>query len=263
MDNITIANFIKEHGGELFKKNFMGVYPIDRLTDVIKNIESVDYPFCIFNTDPEDKSGTHWCATHILNNMERTSFFIFDSFGRTGLKTFFVEDDSDILKLFITNFKDSITKMENDTESFDYFKWNVDCDKYMKLDRDNKSRLSPTCKGFMNLMMSFLKYNNRIYNEKNTSIDMYGLADQIQSINNTTCGLYALYYGYNLFNPHETFNFLEESGDLNTIKRLINNIFVDVKVDDPDKDINFTIIKQFREAFNIKSKLKDKAFLPG
>ena len=52
MENTTIIKFVKEHGGELFNKNFVGVYPVDKLTDIISNIEKTDYPFCIFNTDP-------------------------------------------------------------------------------------------------------------------------------------------------------------------------------------------------------------------
>ena len=160
MDNNHIINFIKKYGGNEFNNNFLGVYPVDKLTDIIKDIEQKTYPFCIFNTDPVNKPGTHWCATHILNNMDRPSFFIFDSFGKLGLQTFFIEQDYNILRLFITNFKESIRTLINDTPTFDYFKWTIHCDKYIQLNDKIKNELSETCKGFMNLLMSYLKYNN-------------------------------------------------------------------------------------------------------
>ena len=92
---------------------------------------------------------------------------------------------------------------------------------------------------------------------------MYGLKDPLQAINKTTCGIYVIYYGYNLFNPHESFNFLDEKGDLNTVKKLIDNIFVDVNNtnNSVDKNINFSILKQFKEAYNIKANLKDQSLL--
>ena len=90
MDNKEILNFVNKHGGELLKNNFLGVFPIDSLAGIVKNIETKDYPICIFNTDPSNEPGTHWCVTHILNdtNGGRLSLFIFDSFGKTGLLTF-------------------------------------------------------------------------------------------------------------------------------------------------------------------------------
>ena len=123
-----------------------------------------------------------------------------------------------------------------------------------------KYYVSPTCKGFINLLMSYLKYNNSIANEKDSSVIMYGITDQIQNIEMTTCVMYSLYYGYNLTNPHEPFNFLEENGELSTVKKLISNILVNV-IDEDNQDINLFVEKQFKEAFNIKAEVQDSSLL--
>ena len=260
MNTSDILDFVKKHGGKLFNDNFLGVYPIDKITDIIPNIENKNYPLCIFNTDVGTSSGTHWIVTNIINE-KKPSFFIFDSFGRLGLQTFFIQDDYDIIKLFVSNIKKSITSTDSD-QNFDFFKWTVHCEKYFNLPNSKKSKLSSTCTGFINLLMTYLKYHNKVHDKKYTSIDMYGLTDQLQDINKTTCGLYALYYSFNLFNPHESFNFENEKGDMQTIKKLINNIFVDTPYNSNNKnDINFEIVKQFKEAFGIEGDLQDRTLL--
>ena len=131
----------------------------------------------------------------------------------------------------------------------------VDCNKYMTLSSKNTSELSDTLKGFMNMLMSYLRYNNRVTNRKNTCITIFGLSDKLQNVEYTTCGLYVIYYGYNLFNPHECFDFTNEIGDLKTVKELINNIFAESSL------VNLEILKLFKDTFDIQVNLKDKSLL--
>jgi len=254
MDGKEILKFVKTHGGEMFNENFLGVYPVNKLKNIIPEIETKNYPFCIFNTDIENESGTHWCATHILNT-DRPSVFLFDSFGKLGLKTFFIDDDADIIKKFIDNYNEVNEDLNKDTEAIDFYKMRVDCNKYMTLSSKNTSELSDTLKGFMNMLMSYLRYNNRVTNRKNTCITIFGLSDKLQNVEYTTCGLYVIYYGYNLFNPHECFDFTNEIGDLKTVKELINNIFAESSL------VNLEILNLFKDTFDIQVNLKDKSLL--
>ena len=253
MENTTIIKFVKEHGGELFNKNFVGVYPVDKLTDIISNIERTDYPFCIFNTDPINKPGTHWCAANILNE-DNPSFFLFDPFGKIGLQYFFINDDLKILENFVENIDELLKKLNNDTKTFDYYCWKINCEKYAQLDLKLKNKLSDTCVGFINLMMSYLRYYNRVNEKKEKIIYMYGLIDQIQLIQTSMCGVHCLYFGFNLFNPHVSFEMLNETGDLKTIKKLISSIYVDTDINDSDeyKKQNLNLIHLFKDTYNIK-----------
>ena len=63
--NIDIENIFSNEENDDFKKNYMGVYSSNNLTryinfhDVI-NERNAKYPFAIFNTDRNNKAGTHW-----------------------------------------------------------------------------------------------------------------------------------------------------------------------------------------------------------
>ena len=63
--NIEIEKYFDDEMNEGLKRNFMGVYWADSITkyvnfyDIIKE-KGAKYPFTIFNTDRENKPGTHW-----------------------------------------------------------------------------------------------------------------------------------------------------------------------------------------------------------
>jgi len=87
---------------------------------------------------------------------------------------------------------------------------------------------------------------------------MYGLVDQIQLLDTTSCGLHCLYYGYDLFNPHSSFDMLQEKGDLKTINKLISSIYVDTNIDDSNeyKKHNLNLITLFKDTYNIRIDIK-------
>ena len=63
--NIDIEKLFDNETNDDFKKNFMGVYSSDSIKkyiniyDIIKE-KGAKFPFAIFNTDRENKPGTHW-----------------------------------------------------------------------------------------------------------------------------------------------------------------------------------------------------------
>ena len=64
--NIDIEKFFDKKTNDDFKKKlYMGVYSSDSITkyinfyDIIKEKRGI-YPFAIFNSDRENKPGTHW-----------------------------------------------------------------------------------------------------------------------------------------------------------------------------------------------------------
>lgn len=109
--------------------------------------------------------------------------------------------------------------------------------------------------------MSYLRYNNKKYNIQNNTIDVYGIKDQLQNVERTTCGLFVLYYFFNLFKPESYFGLNENIGDINTVKKLLSMIFAPVNEENNKQDLNFIIITEFRNRHNIKAKLADKKLL--
>ena len=63
--NIEIEEFFDNETNDDFKKKIMVVYSSDSITkyitfyDIIKQ-KKAKYPFAIFNSDRENKPGTHW-----------------------------------------------------------------------------------------------------------------------------------------------------------------------------------------------------------
>ena len=65
--NIEIEKFFDDETNEDLKRNLMGVYSVDSITNYINfyNIikeKRAKYPFAIFNTNRENKPGTHWSS---------------------------------------------------------------------------------------------------------------------------------------------------------------------------------------------------------
>ena len=266
MDAKTIRNFIMNNDDPKLKQlkdNFTGVFPVDKLTTIVDTFDDKIYPYCIFNTDKSTESGTHWCGAHILNDNDGLpKFFLFDSFGALGLKAFFIQNDVEILDDIITNFNEFKSDFNDDNElAFNFFKWNIDCRKYLELPTNKMKELSPTCVGFFNLLMSYLRYNNKKYGVQKNNIELYGIKDQLQNVERTTCGLFVLYYFYNLFSPQKYYDLNKTNGDINTVKKLLPIIFATVNEENDKDDLNFILITEFKNKHNIKAKLIDKELL--
>ena len=69
--------------------------------DTIKE-RRAKYLFAIFNTDRENKPGTHWWS--FLNIYPKKNLLLFDSFGFAGFKEFIVDNDINIVDKLLFNF---------------------------------------------------------------------------------------------------------------------------------------------------------------
>ena len=114
-----------------FEKNLMGVYSSDSITkhinfcDIIKE-KRAKYPFAIFNTDRENKPGTHWWSfldihlqfSTLIENInqgwvggaflifiKKKDLLLFDSFVFVAFKQFIIDNDSAIIDKMLFNLK--------------------------------------------------------------------------------------------------------------------------------------------------------------
>ena len=98
--NIEIEKLFDDEMNEDLKRNFMGVYSSDSITkyinfyDIIKE-KRAKYLFAIFNTDRENKPGTHWRS--FLDIHPKKYLLLFHSFSFTGFKQFIVDNDKNII----------------------------------------------------------------------------------------------------------------------------------------------------------------------
>ena len=96
--NFEIEKVFKEINNKDINKNFLGVFPSDKINKFImfeKMMPGKKYPFIISNTDRSDEGSTHWWS--ILNISPKSELLLFDSFGKSGMKHFIVSDDKKIV----------------------------------------------------------------------------------------------------------------------------------------------------------------------
>ena len=104
--NIDIEKFFDNETNDDLKKKFMGVYSSDSITkyiniyDIIKE-KRAKFPFAIFNTDRENKPGTHWWS--FLDICPKKDLLLFDSIGFVGFKQFIINNDSGIIDKMLFN----------------------------------------------------------------------------------------------------------------------------------------------------------------
>ena len=87
--NIETEEFFNNETNDDFLKKFIRVYSSGSITkyinfnDIIKE-KKAKYPFAIFNTDRQYKSGTHWWS--FLDFYQKKDLSLFDSFGFADFK---------------------------------------------------------------------------------------------------------------------------------------------------------------------------------
>ena len=107
INNINIEKFFDNETNDDLKEN-MGAYSSDSVTkyinfyDIIKE-KRAKYPFAIFNTDIENKPGTHWWS--FLDIFPKQALLLLDSFGFVGFKQFIIDNDSAIIDKMLFNLK--------------------------------------------------------------------------------------------------------------------------------------------------------------
>ena len=104
------------------------------------------------------------------------------------------------------------------------------------------SELRTTTQDLLHLMYEFGKLH-----DIKDQINVYSVDDQLQRIDTDTCGIFQLYFYYNLFNPLKTSSIIDSTSlKRNTIEKLLNEIF------SLDRDNNEKTISQFALEHNIR-----------
>ena len=81
----------------------------------------------------------------------------------------------------------------------------------------------------------------------NDTITIHAVDDQLQKIDTDTCGMFQLYFYYNLFVPYENSSIVEDKKlTKRTVEKILNEIF------SLDRDLSEKIIKSFAKEKNIK-----------
>ena len=240
ISNEAIEDFFEKVNDEDLKNNFIGVFPsnfINRFISyhsIIKDRSKVRYPFIIMNTDRSDRAGTHWWS--FLDLHPKKEIFLFDSFGFEGFKKFIIDNDKRVLNkvLFgLNKFEKSDRKITLISVKFSM----SECEKI----KDTK-QLKTTTQDLLHLMYEFGKLHN-IENE----ITVFSLDDQLQKIETDTCGIFQIYFYYNLFNSFSDSSIIKDKVlTKHTIEKLLNEIF------SLNQEQNEKVIEQFAQQNNIR-----------
>ena len=239
ISNETIEDFFEKVDDDDLKNNFIGVFPSNFINkfisyhSIIKDRSRVKYPFIIMNTDRSDRAGTHWWS--FLDLHPKKEIFLFDSFGFEGLKKFIIDNDKKLLNKVLynlNNFKKSDRKITLISLKFSMREYEKISDKQLKT----------TTQDLLHLMYEFGKLHN-IQDE----ITVFSLDDQLQKIETDTCGIFQIYFYYNLFNPFSDSSIIKDKVlTKHTIEKLLNEIF------SLNQEQNEKVITQFALENNIR-----------
>ena len=239
ISNETIEDFFEKVDDDDLKNNFIGVFPSNFINkfisyhSIIKDRSKVKYPSIIMNTDRSDRAGSHWWS--FLDLHPKKEIFLFDSFGFEGLKKFIIDNDKKLLNkvLFnLNNFKKTDRKITLISLKFSMREYEKISDKQLKT----------TTQDLLHLMYEFGKLHN-IQDE----ITVFSLDDQLQKIETDTCGIFQIYFYYNLFNPFSDSSIIKDKVlTKHTIEKLLNEIF------SLNQEQNEKVITQFALENNIR-----------
>ena len=240
ISNEAIDDFIEKVDDNDLKNNFIGVFP-SNLTNkfisyhsIMKTKPKVKYPFIIMNTDRSDSDGTHWWS--FLDLHPKKDIFLFDSFGFNGFKKFIIDNDEKLLNKILFNIK---TFGKNDRK-VTLISLTFSMVQYQKM--KGLSELRTTTQDLLHLMYEFGKLH-----DVKDEINVFTVDDQLQKTETDTCGIFQLYFYYNLFNLLKTSSIIESSSlGRNTIEKLLNEIF------SLDQDANERTVSQFALEYNIR-----------
>ena len=238
ISNDEVVKFFENEKDDDLKENFVGVFPSNYINKFISfhqmaREKTKKYPFIIMNTDRANEQGTHWWS--FLDLHPRKEIFLFDSFGFTGFTKFVIDNDINILNkiLFgIQKFKKKDNKVTIVTLKFSM-------SEYEKIKTGH--RLSPTTQDLLYLIYEY----GKLHNVKDT-VKIHSVDDQLQKIETDTCGIFQLYFYYNLFVPYENSDVIEDKLlSKGTVEKILNEIF------SLDRNLNEKIIEKFAKEKNI------------
>ena len=240
ISNEAIEDFFEKINDEDLKSNFIGVFPSNFINkfisyhSIIKNRSKVKYPFIIMNTDRSDRAGTHWWS--FLDLHPKKEIFLFDSFGFEGLKKFIIDNDKKLLNKVLFN----LNKFEKSDRKITLISIKFSMREYEKI-KDTK-QLKTTTQDLLHLMYEFGKLHN-----VEDEITVFSLDDQLQKIETDTCGIFQIYFYYNLFNPFVNSSVVKDKViSKQTIQKLLNEIFT------LNQEQNEKVVEQFAIKNNIR-----------
>ena len=240
ISNEAIDDFFEKTKDDDLKNNFIGVFPSNFINkfishhSIIKNKPKVKYPFVIMNTDRSDRDGTHWWS--FLDLHPKKDIFLFDSFGFEGLKKFIIDNDKKLINKVLFN----LNKFGKNDRKITLISLTFSMREYEKI--KDLQELRTTTQDLLHLMYEFGKLHN-VDNE----INVFSLDDQLQKIETDTCGIFQLYFYYNLFNPLNNSSVIQHTSiSKHTIEKLLNEIF------SLNKDENENVVTQFALRHNVR-----------
>ena len=225
---------------EDLKNNFIGVFPSNYINrfisyhSIMKDRSKVKYPFIIMNTDRSDRAGTHWWS--FLDLHQKKEIFLFDSFGFEGFKKFIIDNDRKVLNKVLFG----LNKFQKSDRKITLISVKFSMSEYEKI-KDTK-QLKTTTQDLLHLMYEFGKLHNI-----EVEITVFSLDDQLQKIDTDTCGIFQIYFYYNLFNPFSDSSIIKRKVlTKHTIENLLNEIF------SLNQEQNEKVIEQFAQQNNIR-----------
>ena len=103
-------------------------------------------------------------------------------------------------------------------------------------------RLRETTQDLLHLIYEY----GRLHNIKD-SVTVHSVDDQLQKIETDTCGIFQLYFYYNLFIPYENSSIVNDNKlTKRTVEKILNEIF------SLNRNLNEKIIENFAKEKNIK-----------
>ena len=239
ISNDAVVNFFENEADSDLKENFVGVFPSNYIIKFISfhqmaREKTKKYPFIIMNTDRSDKSGTHWWS--FLDLHEKKESFLLDSFGFTGFKKFVIDNDINVLSKIMFG----IQKLKKKDQKIIIISLKFSIKEYEKI--KNEHRLRPTTQDLLHLIYEY----GRLHNIKDL-VTVYSVDDQLQKLEADTCGIFQLYFYFNLFVPYENSSVLGDSKlTKRTVEKLLNEIF------SLDRNQNEEEMERFAKEKNIR-----------
>ena len=186
------------------------------------------------NTDRSDRSGTHWWS--FLDLHQKKEIFLFDSFGFEGFKKFIIDNDRKLLNKVLFN----LDKFQKSDRKITLISLKFSMQEYEKI-KDTK-QLKTTTQDLLHLMYEFGKLHN-----VEDEVTVFNLDDQLQKIETDTCGIFQIYFYYNLFNPFNNSSIIKDNViSKHTIQKLLNKIF------SLNQEQNEKVVTQFALENNIR-----------
>ena len=240
ISNEAIEDFFDKVNDEDLKANFIGVFPSNYINkfisyhSIMKDRAKVKYPFIIMNTDRSDRAGTHWWS--FLDLHPKKEIFLFGSFGFEGFKNFIVDNDKKVLNKVLFG----LHKFEKSDRKITLISLRFSMLQYEKI-KDTK-QLKTTTQDLLHLMYEFGKLHNI-----DDEITAFSLDDQLQRIDTGTCGIFQIYFYYNLFNPLNDSKIVKHKLlTKHTIESLLNELF------SLNQEQNEKLVQQFAQQHNIR-----------